>query len=142
MIKPRARHGYLGMILSGWLVAFPGCERAPHLASGPFDIGPQPQRVQFDSPVSAAGENWEICFEFDIPGDSHRTRSIEVTLLTVDDRAYQLDVSSLDRRGESTVCLIGRVDGLEPGVLIEAVDLVAPTPLRVRHLGGGNRQHP
>ncbi|TPW10729.1 MAG: hypothetical protein FD129_1840 [bacterium] len=128
----------MGSLIAG-LVLLPGCERAPHLASGPIDIGPRPRRVSLETPVLAAGGDWEFCFEFGRPGDSHRTGSIEVTLLSADDHPFRLTTTSLDRRGESTVCLIGRVDGLAPGVRIDALDLAAPTPLRVRHLRGGNR---
>ena len=89
--------------------------------------------------MPAAGGDWEFCFEFTKPGDSERTRSFEVALLAAADRLYRLVTTSLDRRGESIVCLIGRVEDLPAGAMIEAVEVAAPRPVRLRRLGGGNR---
>lgn len=124
------------------------CSRPPELARGRFELSAEPTVVRFEAPVLATGTGWELCFEFDLPGDSHSAEHLAVVLLTAQGERHALSEVSLDRRGESVVCLEGRVGSAssvagattpqEP-VRYESVELTTSVPLRVRELRGGPR---
>ena len=120
-----------------------GCSRSPHLAAGPIELEPLPVLVRFEHPVQSPGPLWELCFEFDLPGDSHNAADIHAVLLTSSAQRYSFIESALDRRGEAVVCQIGRVVAIESpnadlsqwqSVTYEAVELSADVPLRLRGL--------
>jgi hypothetical protein len=103
-----------------------------------MEITETPTTVRLDQPVTPTGPNWELCFEFDLPGHSHSTGGIEAALIAASGQSYPLVDAELDRRGESVVCQIGRVDASEPGgVVFESIQLRAATRLRVRQIRGG-----
>ena len=125
-----------------------GCSRSPRLAEGPIDLGPRATVVRFEQPVPIAAPSWEVCFEFQRPGDSHQAGRIAVVLLATTGERYRLAESVLDRQGEAIVCQVGQVVAMEPGspsgsrpepIVIEGAELSAKTPLQVRGLRGGSR---
>ncbi|HEU5179870.1 MAG TPA: hypothetical protein VFW45_03695 [Candidatus Polarisedimenticolia bacterium] len=129
------------------LVAAEGCSRSPLLVEGPVDLGPSPIVTRFERPMRVSGARWEICFEFDRPGDSHDAEAIDAVLLADSGQRHPLVDSELDRRGEATVCRIGRIDAWEPGGRIEpeekelrfvAVELSSAKWLRLRQIRGGS----
>ena len=63
-------------------VAVIGCSRSPHLAAGPIELGQLPVLIRFERPVHSPGPLWELCFEFDLPRDSHSAAEIHAVLLT------------------------------------------------------------
>jgi hypothetical protein len=97
--------------------------------------------------VRGGGENWEICFEFDIPGESYAAGRIGVTLIGSKGEHYQLAHIDLDRRGEAVVCQVGRFTAMSPAmtgepianVIFETAELSAPSALRLRGIRGGGR---
>lgn len=128
---------------SALLAGASACARPPELARGPFELSAQPTVVRFEEPVLASGTGWELCLEFDRPGDSHEAEHLQAVLLTTEGARHALAEVELDRRGESVVCLEGRVDGAtsvpSPTVRYEAVELSTSVPVRVRELRGGPR---
>jgi hypothetical protein len=130
------------------LLTMIGCSRSPHLAGGPIEIKQAPVVVRFEHPVRSPGPLWELCFEFDLPGDSHDAGGINAVLLTSSAQRYPFITSRLDRRGEAVVCQIGQVVALDSpdvdssqwqSVTYDAVELSANVPLRLRGLRGGCR---
>jgi hypothetical protein len=123
-------------------VALSACGRAPHLAGGSIDLTGQPTTVRFHEPVVASGSTWELCFEFDLPRDSHRAAAIDAVLLSPSGARVALRQPALDRRGEATVCQIAPLpppsSGSQPPVY-EAVELRSDSPVRVRGIRGGSR---
>jgi hypothetical protein len=91
--------------------------------------------------MPAGGLRWELCFEFDRPGESHQAGDIQAVLLTPSGRRQLFVDVELDRRGESIVCQIGRTDAGEE-VVFDSVELTAPEPLRLRWLRGGGVGQP
>ena len=98
--------------------------------------------------MRSSGLLWELCFEFDVPGDRHEAGRIHAVLLSTSGQRYPLVEIKLDRRGERVVCQIGRVAAIEPGqgaasqeqlVTHQAVELSTDVPLRLRGLRGGSR---
>jgi hypothetical protein len=128
----------------GWaplLALTVGCSRPALLASGPIDVDRSPHVVRFERPIPASGPRWELCFEFGRPGDSHKAGDIQAVLLTPSGRRQPFVDVELDRRGESVVCQIGRVDTGEE-VVFASVELIAPGPVRLRGLRGGSAGSP
>lgn len=147
-------------ILSRWLmnqarrivitltaVVAASCSRPALLAGDAIELTASPTVVRFEHPVRANGALWELCFEFDLPGDSHKTDGIYAVLLATSGQRHPLVDTNLDRRGDRLVCQVGRVDAFEPGsrvvdqnqeVTFEAVELTAPARMRLRELRGGN----
>lgn len=123
-----------------------GCSRPPLLV-GALEVTATPTVARFEQPVPAAGPEWELCFEFDLPGDSHAADGIQAVLLTAAGGRYRLAEATLDRRGEANVCQVGRVVAQEPGdataaepaIQFEAIEASAPTPMRLRAIRGGSR---
>ena len=131
------RRKFAELLVKGTLVlilAASGCGRSPRLASGPIDLTPSPTLVRFTQPVTSQGPTWELCFEFDVPGDSHGAGGIHATLLDGAGGRAELTGVTLDRRGESRVCQVGHV----PQATYEAVELSADRPLTVHGLRGGS----
>jgi hypothetical protein len=97
--------------------------------------------------VRAGGENWEICFEFDIPRESYAAGRIGVTLIGSKSEHVQVGDIHLDRRGEAVVCQVGRLTAVSPAmtreqiadVVFETAALSAPATLRLRGIRGGGR---
>jgi hypothetical protein len=119
-----------------------GCARSPHLADGPIDLSPNPTTVRFVQPVTSYGQAWELCFEFDLPGDSQRAAAIHARLVSSSGDRVEIRMPALDRRGESTVCQIGQLAVRQPtpaGVVYEAVELYSDVPVRLRGIRGGSR---
>ena len=129
------------------LLAVDGCNRSPLLLEGPVALGPSPIVAQFERSVRVAGTRWEMCFEFDHPGDRHAAGKIDAVLPADSGQRHPLVDSDLDRRGEAIVCQMGRVDAWESGGRIEpedrelrftAFELSSPKPLRLRRIRGGS----
>lgn len=87
----------------------------------------------------------EICYEFSLPRESHDASRIAGVLIAASGQRYALTEVTLDRRGESIVCQIGRpipVRSPPPGapaaggIVLEAIELSADVPLGVRGLRG------
>jgi hypothetical protein len=120
----------------------PACGRPPLLAAGPIDLSERPVTVRFLEPVSSDGRSWELCFEFDPPGDSHRAAQIHTTLVSSSGHRAAVSTPTLDRRGESIVCQLGHRVPPEPGaegVRYESAELRSDVALRVRAIRGGSR---
>ena len=135
----------MGTLARGFLMALIGgvaaCGRPPHLAAGPIDLSERPTLVRFDQPVPSYGHTWELCFEFERPGDSHRAATIHATLVSRSGSREPIRDPTLDRRGESTVCQIGHVTPSREGseqATYESVELSSDVPLRLRSLRGGS----
>ena len=129
-----------------WLLLFAaGCSRPPVLVSGPIEVTPRPAVVRFTHQVSVSSVSWEMCFEFDVPRDSHAAGRISITLPDDSGTRYQLENLDLDRRGESVVCQLGRLTPVDPAkasavssaIILEAAELSAPSSLRLHGIRGG-----
>ncbi len=119
-----------------------GCDRPPVLVDGPIDLTERPSTVYFVQPVPSYGQTWELCFEFDLPGDSHHAATIHATLVSVSGSRATISTPTLDRRGETTACQIGQLAEAQPeatGIAYEAVELYSAVPLRLRGIRGGSR---
>ena len=117
-----------------------GCGRPTDLAHGPIDLTERPATVRFVQPVSSSGESWELCFEFDLPGRSHDAATIQATLVSSSGSRAPMSAPTLDRRGESTVCQLGKLASAQPEaapMTFEAVELSSKVPLRLRGIRGG-----
>lgn len=122
------------------------CSRPPLLV-GALEVTATPVVARFEQPVPAAGPEWELCFEFDLPRDSHAADGIQAVLLTAAGGRHRLAEPTLDRRGEAHVCQVGRVVAQEPGdatagepeIVFEAIEVSAATPMRLRAIRGGSR---
>lgn len=117
-----------------------GCGRPPNLADGPIDLTERPTTVRFIQPVPSYGQTWELCFEFDLPGDSHHAATIHATLVSSSGSRVAISAQTLDRRGESTVCQIGQLAKAQPEATVtayESVELYSDVPLRLRGIRGG-----
>jgi hypothetical protein len=129
------------------ILAASACSRPPLLVAGPIEITPQRTIVRLAQPARAAGENWEICFEFDIPAESYAAGQIGVMLIGDRGQQVELDVIDLDRRGEAIVCQVGRLVAVSPAMAGEPVadvvfataELSAPAALWLRGIRGGAR---
>jgi len=129
-----------GRIACAAVVAMMACDSGPRLADGPIDITEGPKMVRFHRPVEASGLSWELCFEFDLPGDSHSASAIEVALVSSSGGRFPLIDPTLDRRGESIVCQITGLPATVPGEAPEVYDgvvLSSSVPIRLRGLSGG-----
>jgi len=119
--------------------ALPGCGNPPRLANGPIVVE-QSQTIPFIEPVTADAGGWELCFEFETPGDSQNAHNIEAMLRSDAGRVYPLGSPRYDRRAESVVCHIYkeplRVPGAAP-IVFDAVILRSSMPVRLRGLSGG-----
>ena len=122
-------------MLLALLLAASGCHRAALLAEGPIEIGEAPVLVRFAAPVAVDAAEWELCFEFARQKDSKAADTIEATFITPAGERHSFAHAEWDRRGESTVCHVGSV---VPGVVFEAVELVAEKKIRLGELRGGN----
>lgn len=137
--RPRALSWWLVLLL-GTGPGVAGCAPpAPRLARGPIEVTAAPVTLRFEAPVTASGDAWELCFEFDLPRDSDRAGRIEVVLLTRDGARHAFEDVGHDRRGERLVCRTGRIAAAPGPRTFEAVELRADAPLRLRGLGGGPR---
>ena len=124
-----------------------GCSQSPELARGPIQLNESPTVVRFAHPVPSVGALWEICFEFELPGDSHHAGSIHAVLVSTSGHRYELSEPELDRRGEHRVCQIGRVAPIDSSagvsqdepVTFESIELSTAVPVRLRGLRGGSR---
>src|ERR1700752_170223 len=116
-----------------------GCESPPRLAKGPIVLE-QSTTVPIIKPVAEGAGGWELCFEFDTPGDSQNAHNIEAMLRSDAGRVYPLGSARYDRRGESLVCHIYKeplsVTGAAPRVF-DAVILRTSMQIRLRGLRGG-----
>ena len=124
------------------VVGLAACGRPPHLVDGPIEITDQPITIRFDRLAASAGPIWELCFEFDPPGDSRRAADIQATLLAAGGARAMLRNPSLDRQGESVVCQVGPLDVSPPGPppgAFQGVELRSEAPLRLRGIRGGRR---
>lgn len=136
----------VGLLLCALLVGA-ACSRPPLLVAGPIEITPQRTSVRLAQPVRADGEDWEICFEFDVPGESYAAGQIGVTLIGNQGEHFELDDIDLDRRGEAVVCQLGRLAAVSPAmagepvanVVFETAELSAPAALRLHGIRGGGR---
>jgi hypothetical protein len=135
------------LLVSSALLAS-ACSRSPRLAEGPISINAIPTTVWFEKAVPASEPSWELCYEFNIPGESHQGVRIQAVLVAASGQRYVLADREVDRRGESIVCQVGRIAGKEPGapgpaaaspIVFEAAELSSNTPLRLRELRGGSR---
>ena len=126
-----------GLLLAA-LVAATACARPPLLVGTPLELTGSPALVRLDRPVAATGPGWELCFEFDLPGDSHGAGDITAVLVGTSGQRHRIVDAELDRRGESVVCQLGRVEALDPGEVVEAIELTAAEPLRLRQIRGGS----
>jgi hypothetical protein len=113
------------------------CSRSPHLAAGPIQVGETPIVVRFGQPAHASGSRWELCYEFSLPGDSARAGQITAVLLDASGGRYTFVESEIDRRGEASVCRVGR---LSASADYQAVELSSTVPLRLSGLRGGERR--
>ena len=130
------------VILVVFIGSVAGCGRPPNLADGPIDLTERPTTVRFIQPAPASGQTWELCFEFDLPGDSHHAASIHATLLSSSGSRAAIATPTLDRRGESTVCQLGQLAGAQPDATVtayDALELTSDVPLRLRGIRGGTR---
>ena len=123
-----------------------GCSRPPRLV-GEVEVTASPIVARFEQPVPTGGPAWELCFEFDLPRDSHAAEGIQAVLLTAAGGRHRLAEPTLDRRGEANVCQVGRMVAQEPGdatagepsIVFEAIEVSAATPMRLRAIRGGSR---
>lgn len=127
--------------LALFAVGAAACSRPPLLVAGAIELTDRPTTARFIRPVQANGAVWELCFEFDLPRDSLHASAIRVTLMSAAGRAPLQDVE-LDRRGEATVCQIGRVaDAAQgaPPLTYEGIELQADEIVQIRGIRGGSR---
>jgi hypothetical protein len=123
------------------VVGLAACGRPPHLVDGPLEVSGQAMTFRLDRPAPAGGPLWELCFEFDTPRDSHRAGDIQATLLSAAWERAVLDQPSLDRRGESTVCQVGRLESCtlnSSPVSFQGLELESETTLPLRGIRGGS----
>jgi hypothetical protein len=121
------------------------CGRTQLAATGPIRLDRAPQEVVFVEPVRASGARPVLCLEFHPPGDSREAARIHVALLTTTGSREPWLNPSVDRRGESTVCLAAgtdenppRPDAGAPGrPAYRAVELSSEVPLSVRQIRWG-----
>jgi hypothetical protein len=136
-----------GVLLCTLLVGAAACSRPPILVAGPIELTPERTVARLAQPLRARSENWEICFEFDIPGESYAAASIRVTLIGNKGEHFDLADVDLDRRGEAVVCQVGRLAAVSPAmarepvadVVFDSAELSAPAALRLRGIRGGAR---
>ena len=134
------RESALRVMLAAMLCAhLAGCGNPPRLANGPIVLE-QSQTIPFIAPVTEGAGGWELCFEFETPGDSQNAHNIEAMLRSDAGRVYPLGSKRYDRRGESIVCHIYkeplRVTGSAP-MVFDAVILRTSMQIRLRGLRGG-----
>jgi hypothetical protein len=130
------------VLLTMLLGSLTACSRPPLLAGGPIALSERPTTVHFMQPVLSNGHTWELCFEFELPGDSHRAATIHATLVSSSGSRATIRTPTLDRRGESTVCQFGQVTPAESGTegsIYKSVELYADGPLNLRGIRGGSR---
>ena len=130
------------------LMTASACSNLPLLVETPMQLSESPTVARLSNPVHTTGGAVTLCFEFHPPGDSHAAGGISATLLDASGGRYRLVNPALDRRGESLVCQVGSLEALGAGggtappdrVVLEAIELSATTPVRVRAIRGGSRQ--
>lgn len=138
--KPVESRATMSLLLLTLLGGVSGCGRSPTLAKGPIDVSGHPTIVRFVQPVESQAPAWELCFEFDLPRDSHHAGSIRATLVSPSGARAPIRSPSLDRRGESTVCQIGEVATsaeATANAVFDSVELQSEIPLRLRGIRGG-----
>ena len=124
------------------------CSRPQVLVAGPIELTPERTIARLAQPVPARGENWEICFEFNIPGESYAAGQIGVILIGNKGEHFDLVDVDLDRRAEAVVCQRGRLAAVNPAlagepvanVVFETAELSAPASLRLHRIRGGARR--
>jgi hypothetical protein len=117
-------------------LAVMACSVSPVLVSHPIEVTPSGSFARFEHAVPSSVEPWEICLEFDRPGDSHLAEQIQIALHGTSGKRHPLADVRLDRRGESVVCQIGHLETLGSDRGLEAIDLSAPKRLRIRRIRG------
>ena len=120
------------------LASVSACARPAILVGAPLELTESPAVVRLERPVAATGPSWELCFEFDLPGDSHGAGGIAAVLVAASGQRHPIVDPELDRRGESVVCQRGRIEALDPGETVDAIELTATEPLRLRRIRGGS----
>lgn len=141
------RASQIAIIPAALVIAW-GCSRQAVLVGRSVEVAESPIVARFEHPVQAdVQQPWEMCFEFDLPGDSHNAAGIRAVLVSSSGQRHPLVDTKVDRRGDSLVCQVGRVDAFEPGsrlveyegeVVFEAVELRSSVRLRLRELRGGS----
>ena len=123
-----------------------GCSRPPVLVKGPIALEARPAVHALVDSARATDADWEICFEFDRPRDSHQAARIEAMLVGAAGEHFTLAPVTLDRRGEAVVCQVGRLrpviashDGGTDGAVLSGIELSAGVPLTLRAIRGGAR---
>src|SRR5215470_10912339 len=81
-----------------------GCSRSALLTRNRVEVTKVPTVVKFERPIPGAGALWEMCFEFDRPGDSDEAGGIYAVLITTSGERRPLVDFKLDRRRERQVC--------------------------------------
>lgn len=116
-----------------------GCSRPPLLVQGPLRLDRQPASARLESPVTWQGQDWELCFEFERPGDSHGAGTVATALVVTTGAPVPMRVVEVDRRGEATVCHVVRVatPSKGPPTEVRGLELRAGRPLDVRAIHGG-----
>jgi hypothetical protein len=113
-----------------------GCSVSPVLVGHPVEVTHSGAFARFEQAVPASVAQWEICLEFDQPGDSHLAEEIAIALHGTSGKRHPLGDVRLDRRGESVVCQIGHLETLGSERGLEAIDLSSPKRLRIRRIRG------
>jgi hypothetical protein len=114
-----------------------GCDRRVPVA-GAVAIDGAPVYVPFAGPVTPAGADRAVCFEFNPPGESHQAHQITVVLLT---EAGGRDTmrAAADRTGESTVCLRD-TSAAAASHTYGGAELSSPVPVRIHSIFWGGPQ--
>ena len=85
------------------------CSRPPLLV-GALEVTATPIVARFEQPVPAGEPEWELCFEFDLPRDSHRADGIQAVLHALGEGQAVL----VFPEGERTYT--GEFQSLKPGI--------------------------
>ncbi len=115
-----------------------GCAREPQLLRAPVSLHSAVSVIPLHSPLEGFGPACDLRFEFARPGDSRRADALHVALVTENGTRDTLVDVRLDRRGENTVSLIGRL-GRAAGArqqAYHAIALSSDVPVRVTGLRG------
>ena len=116
------------------------CGRPPLLARGPINLSDRPLVVALAPPVVPQGSLFELCVEFDRPGESFWAASLEAVFISSAGVRERLRDASVDRRGEARVCRIGRLTPPPAGTTFDRVELRTEVPVVVREIRGGSRK--
>ena len=96
--------------------------------------------VALAQPVVPQGSLFELCFEFDRPGESFWAASLEAVFISGAGLRERLRDASVDRSGEARVCKVGRLTPPPAGTTFDSVELRTEVPVVVREIRGGSRQ--